>query len=188
MDIQTTFIAGVFVIKPVRNLDARGYFLETYNKQAFRAAGISVSFVQDNLSFSLKLGTIRGLHFQLPPSPQAKLIYVVHGSIFDVAVDLRARSPTYGRWVAERLTADKGEQMFIPRGLAHGFCTLEPNTEVAYKVDDYYAPQCESGFLWSDPTLAIDWPITPDNAVLSDKDRKLGRFCDFVSPFKYDGG
>ena len=155
---------------------------------SFRAAGIAVSFVQDNLSFSLKRGTVRGLHFQLPPSSQAKLVCVVRGSIFDVAVDLRARSPTYGQWVAEHLTADNCEQMFIPRGLAHGFCTLEPNTQVAYKVDEYYAPECDSGLWWSDPTLAIDWPVTAEDAVLSDKDRKLGRFCDFVSPFKYNDG
>src|SRR5205823_1428224 len=108
------------------------------------------------------------------------------GSIFDVVVDLRAQSPTYGRWIAEHLTADQGEQLFIPRGLAHGFCTLEPNTEVAYKVDEYYAPQYDSGLLWSDPTLAIDWPVVAEDAVLSDKDRKLGRFSDFVSPFKYN--
>jgi dTDP-4-dehydrorhamnose 3,5-epimerase len=187
MDIKTTLIPGVIVIKPVRNFDVRGHFAETYNKQAFCAAGITVSFVQDNVSFSLKRGTIRGLHFQLPPSSQAKLVYVVHGSIFDVAVDLRAGSPTYGRWIAERLTAEKGEQMFIPRGLAHGFCTLEPNAEVAYKVDDYYAPDADSGLLWNDPTLAIDWPITAENAVVSDRDRKLGRFDDFVTPFKYNG-
>jgi dTDP-4-dehydrorhamnose 3,5-epimerase len=186
MSIQATFIPGLLVIKPVRNFDARGYFVETYNEKAFRAAGIASSFVQDNLSFSRKRGTIRGLHFQVPPASQAKLVYVVHGSIFDVAVDLRSGSPTYGRWVAEHLTADKGEQMFLPHGMAHGFCTLEPNTEVAYKVDHYYAPKCDSGLLWSDPTLAIDWPIPAGDAVLSDKDRKLGRFCDFVSPFKYD--
>ncbi len=161
--------------------------METYNEQAFRTVGIAVSFVQDNLSFSRKRGTVRGLHFQLPPSSQAKLVWVVRGSIFDVAVDLRARSPTYGRWIAEHLTEDNGEQMFIPRGLAHGFCSLEPNTEVAYKVDEYYAPECDSGLLWSDPTLAIDWPITADEAVLSDKDRKLGHFSDFVSPFRCDG-
>ena len=187
MDVKTTLIPGVVVIKPARNFDVRGHFAETYNKQAFCAAGITVSFVQDNASFSRKRGTIRGLHFQLPPSSQAKLVFVVHGSIFDVAVDLRAGSPTYGQWVAERLTADNGEQMFIPHGLAHGFCTLEPNTEVAYKVDDYYAPKYESGLLWSDPTLAIDWPVTAEDAMLSDKDRKLGRFRDLESPFSYHG-
>jgi dTDP-4-dehydrorhamnose 3,5-epimerase len=170
-----------------RNFDVRGHFTEIYNERTFRAAGVTVTFVQDNLSFSLKCGTVRGLHFQLPPSPQAKVVRVVRGSIFDVVVDLRAQSPTYGRWIAERLTADQGEQLFIPRGLAHGFCTLEPNTEVAYKVDEYYAPQYDSGLLWSDPTLAIDWPVSAEDAVLSDKDRKLGRFSDFVSPFKYNG-
>ena len=107
------------------------------------------------------------------------------GSIYDVAVDLRVGSPTYGRWAADTLTADGGEQFFVPRGFAHGFCTLEPNTVVTYKVDNYYAPECDRGLAWDDPTLAINWPVSPENAVLSDKDRKFDRFADFVSPFRY---
>ena len=184
MDIKSTNIAGVAVIKPSRHFDSRGHFVETYNERAFRAAGISASFVQDNLSFSLKRGTIRGLHFQLPPSSQAKLVRVVRGSIFDVAVDLRARSPTYGRWVGQHLTAAEGEQMFIPAGLAHGFCTLEPNTEIAYKVDAYYAPECDSGLIWNDPVLGINWPVAPEDVVLSERDGGLGRFSQFDSPFQ----
>jgi dTDP-4-dehydrorhamnose 3,5-epimerase len=141
--------------------------------------------VQDNQAFSSKPGTIRGLHFQLPPSPQAKLIRVLRGSIFDVAVDLRVGSPTFGQWMSERLTAAGGEQMFLPQGFAHGFCTLEPDTEVTYKVDGYYAPQCDSGLVWNDATLNIPWPIGRDDAILSDKDKKLGSFAQFVSPFRY---
>ena len=143
--------------------------------------------MQDNQSFSAKRGTIRGLHFQLPPAAQAKLVRVLHGSVYDVAVDLRVGSPTYGRWKGETLTADGGEQLFVPRGFAHAFCTLEPDTIVAYKVDEFYAPASDSGLIWNDPALAIDWPVAPQDVVLSDKDLKLGRFADFVSPFKYEG-
>lgn len=173
-------------MRPSRFEDARGYFVETYHARALRELGITAVFVQDNQSFSTAQGTVRGLHFQLPPEPQAKLIRVRRGRIFDVAVDLRRGSPTYGRWVAEVLTADAGEQLFIPRGFAHGFCTLEPNTEVEYKVDRFYAPACGSGVIWNDLTLAIDWPIRREEAVLSEKDLKLGRFVDFVSPFDYE--
>jgi dTDP-4-dehydrorhamnose 3,5-epimerase len=118
---------------------------------------------------------------------QAKLVRVLRGSVYDVAVDARAGSPTYGRWIAVELTADSGEQLFVPRGFAHGFCTREPDTEVAYKVDNLYAAECDSGLAWDDPTLAIPWPVAPQEAVLSDKDRTLGRFSDFVFPFRYGG-
>jgi dTDP-4-dehydrorhamnose 3,5-epimerase len=183
MDIRSTHIPGVVIIKPSRYMDSRGHFAEIYNEQAFRAAGIEARFVQDNQSFSIQRGTIRGLHFQLPPAPQAKLVRVVRGSIFDVAVDLRTRSPTYGRWIVEHLTAAEGKALFIPRGLAHGFCTLEASTEVFYKVDNYYAPECDSGLIWDDPDLAIEWPVGPEDVVLSEKDRKLGQFSQFISPF-----
>ena len=145
-----------------------------------------VSFKKTN-RFQSGAERFRGLHFQTPPRPQAKLVRVLHGSVYDVAVDLRIGSPTYGRWTAETLTGKGGEQLFVPQGFAHGFCTLEPSTEVAYKVDDYYAPECEQGIAWDDPTLAIDWPVGSADAALSDKDRKLGRFADFVSPFRYHG-
>ena len=143
--------------------------------------------MQDNQSLSLKRGTVRALHFQIPPKPQAKLVRVLRGSIRDVAVDLRAASPHYGRWTAQTLTAAGGEQLFVPRGFAHGFCTLEPETEVAYKVDEYYAPDCERGIIWNDATLAIDWPVASEDGVLSDKDRGFPTFVDFVSPFRYGG-
>jgi dTDP-4-dehydrorhamnose 3,5-epimerase len=185
MDIKTTKLPGVVVLKPRRFADARGYFVETYNAQRFRRSGIMVHFVQDNQSFSIHKGTVRGLHFQLPPAAQAKLIRVLRGSIFDVAVDLRLASPAYGQWIAEEISAEGGEQIFVPRGLAHGFCTLEPNTEVAYQVDSYYAPASESGIIWNDPSLNIPWPVGPDEAILSEKDRELGTLHDLVSPFHY---
>ena len=187
MNVKPSVLPGVWVSKPVRLHDARGYFVETYNKRSAQDFGVTASFVQDNQSLSFKSGTVRGLHFQIPPKPQAKLIRVVRGSIYDVAVDLRIGSPTYGQWTATTLTAHHGEQIFIPRGLAHGFCTLEPDTEVAYKVDEYYAPELEQGLAWDDPTLAIDWPVLLSDAVLSDRDRNLGSFADYVSPFRYDG-
>jgi dTDP-4-dehydrorhamnose 3,5-epimerase len=187
MDIRKFDLPGLVLLRMRRFSDARGYFAETYNQRAFQAAGITARFVQDNQSFSAKRGTIRGLHFQLPPATQAKLVRVLHGSVHDVAVDLRVGSPTYGRWIGETLTADGGEQLFVPHGFAHGFCTLEPDTIVVYKVDDFYAPASDSGLIWNDPVLAIAWPVAPTEVVLSDKDLKLGRFADFVSPFRYEG-
>jgi dTDP-4-dehydrorhamnose 3,5-epimerase len=187
MDIKNTGIPGLIMLTPQRHFDDRGYLVEAFNDRRFRDAGIASSFVQDNQSFSVSRGTVRGLHFQLPPFSQAKMIRVLRGSIFDVAVDLRVGAPTYGMWIAERLTAEAGEQMFVPRGFAHGFCTLEPNTEVIYKVDEYYSHEHDSGLIWNDATLAINWPVASKDAVLSDKDHKLGPFSDFLSPFKYDG-
>jgi dTDP-4-dehydrorhamnose 3,5-epimerase len=187
MDVRNLRLAGLQLLKPRRFTDARGYFVETHNERTLSLVGVTARFVQDNESFSAIEGTIRGLHFQLPPAAQAKLVRVVQGSVYDVAVDLRAGSPSYGRWEGTTLTAAGGEQLFVPRGFAHGFCTLEPDTVVAYKVDDFYAPASDSGLIWNDPTLAIDWPVPPDQAVLSDKDLKLGRFAEFESPFRYEG-
>lgn len=179
-------IQGVVVYKPRRHLDSRGYFVETFNARKCREIGIDANFVQDNESHSASLGTIRGLHFQKPPVAQAKLVRVLRGSVLDIAVDLRAGSPTYGLWTGETLTADGGEQIFIPRGFAHAFFTLESDTVVAYKVDNFYDASCEAGLKWDDPTLAIKWPIAPQSAILSDKDQKFGSFADFVSPFRYE--
>ena len=187
MEVTNLGLSGLFLLKPRRFADSRGYFVETHNERALAGAGISVQFVQDNESYSVRRGTIRGLHFQLPPAAQAKLVRVVRGSVYDVAVDLRVGSPTYGRWEGAKLTAEGGEQLFVPRGFAHAFCTLEPDTVVAYKVDAFYSPANDSGLIWNDPTLAIDWPLGSDQAVLSDKDLKLGRFADFQSPFRYQG-
>jgi dTDP-4-dehydrorhamnose 3,5-epimerase len=176
-------IAGVTLLRPKKFVDSRGYFLETFNARTYSRAGIDAVFVQDNQSLSFQFGTIRGLHFQLPPEPQAKLIRVMRGSIFDVAVDLRRGSPSFGHWCSATLTAKGAEQLFIPHGFAHGFCTLEPDTEVAYKVDSFYSPSCEAGLRWDDPDLAICWPVPPVKAVVSDKDSKLPYFKAFDSPF-----
>ena len=187
MDVKSLTLPGLVLLKPRRFSDSRGYFFESYNEKAFRAAGIATKFVQDNQSFSAAKGTVRGLHFQLPPASQAKLVRVLHGSVYDVAIDLRTIVPTFRRSEVARLTADGGEQIFVPHGFAHGFCTLEPDTMVAYKVDEFYAPASDSGLIWNDPTLAIKWPVAAHDAVLSEKDQKHGRFADFTSPFVYQG-
>jgi len=168
--------------------DARGYFKEIYRATEFSKLGISAAFVQDNEAMSREAGTLRGLHFQAPPHAQAKLVRVVSGAIFDVAVDLRRGSPTYGRWVGARLDAEGGDQLFVPRGFAHGYCTLEPRTVVAYKCDAYYAAEAEGGVLFSDPAIGIDWPIPADRMILSDKDRALPRLADLESPFTWEPG
>ncbi len=168
----------VLLITPRRHGDARGWFSETWSRRSLAAAGLDIDFVQDNEAFNAHSGTVRGLHFQTAPHPQAKLVRVLAGAILDVAVDLRVGSPTRGRWVSARLTAEGGEQLFVPRGFAHGYCTLCDNVMLAYKVDGDYAPQTEGGVIWNDPALAIDWPVSPDQAVLSAKDLVLPRLAD----------
>jgi len=165
-------LAGPLLIAPRRFGDARGYFMETYSRRDFAALGIAEELVQDNQSRSATIGTLRGLHFQIPPRAQAKLVRVVSGRILDVAVDLRSDSPTYGRHVAAELSAANGLMLYVPAGFAHGFATREADTEVAYKVSDTYAPDCDRGLAWDDPALGIDWGVAPDQAVLSDKDRR----------------
>jgi len=176
-------IPAVILVRPRRFGDERGWFMETWSRRVFAEGGIDAEFVQDNQSFSAQVGTVRGLHFQVPPTPQAKLVRVVRGAIFDVAVDLRRGSPTYGRWCGATLTAAGGEQLFVPRGFAHGFCTVEPDTEVAYKVDGPYDPACDRGLAWDDPTLAVTWPVAPGAAVLSAKDKAQPAFAGFDTPF-----
>jgi len=173
----------VLLIKPRKFADSRGFFMETYSAPAFAELGVMAAFVQDNHSMSIKRGTVRGLHFQTPPRAQAKLVRVARGAVFDVAVDLRRDSPSYGVWTAATLTAEGGEQLFIPRGFAHGFCALADNTEVLYKVDDVYAPDCDTGLFWDDPDIAIDWPVARAEVLTSDKDARLPAFAGFVSPF-----
>jgi dTDP-4-dehydrorhamnose 3,5-epimerase len=185
LTVQRTAIPDVVLITPPRFGDERGWFSETYSTRALSEVLGSTTFVQDNQAFSAMRGTLRGLHFQLPPEPQAKLIRVLRGSIFDVAVDLRVGSPTYGHWVGATLTSERGEQLFVPRGFAHGYCTLEPDTEVAYKVDGFYSPTHDAGLAWNDPTIGIAWPLAPDEVILSDKDKVLPAFLNFVSPFHY---
>lgn len=176
------------LIVPRRLGDSRGWFSETWNRKREAGAGITADFCQDNQSFSRDIFTLRGLHFQAAPRAQAKLVRCLSGRIWDVAVDIRAGSPTFGRHVAAELTAEGGEQLFVPRGYAHGFLTLDPNCEVAYKVDDFYSPECDGGLRWDDPDLAIPWPLPPGSRpVLSAKDCELPLLGDFASPFTYDG-
>ena len=162
-------------VVPKRFGDARGWFSETFRVDALARAGITAPFVQDNQSFSAPKGTIRGLHFQVAPQAQAKLVRVLPGAILDVAVDIRRDSPTYGQHVAVTLDAEGGEQLFIPHGFAHGFCTLTPDTMVAYKVDAYYSPAHDRALAWNDPEVGIAWPISGAEAILSDKDQAAPR-------------
>lgn len=168
--VTETALQGVFVIEPQVFRDSRGFFTESYNRKALLEAGINITFIQDNHSLSAEPGTIRGLHYQLPPVAQTKLVRVTAGAVYDVAMDIRMGSPTFGQWVGEILTADNHRQLLIPKGFAHGFCTLVPNTEVNYKVDAYYRPECDRGILWNDADIAIPWPIS--KPVLSAKDEK----------------
>jgi dTDP-4-dehydrorhamnose 3,5-epimerase len=183
MNITPLSIPDVRIVEPQRFSDQRGFFSETYNRRALAERGIELEFVQDSHSLSGRKGTIRGLHYQSPPFAQAKLIRVVRGSILDVAVDLRRGSPTYARHVAAVISARAWNQILVPIGFAHGFCTLEPDTEIVYKVTQYYAPEHDRGILWNDPDLGIEWPVTDEMAVLSAKDRSQPRLRDVVSPF-----
>lgn len=185
MQVTPLAIADVCLVAAKRFQDARGYFCETYQRDTFAAAGISVDFVQDNESLSVSTGTVRGLHFQAPPFAQAKLVRVLAGAVFDVAVDIRTGSPTFGQFVTATLSAQNGEQLFIPEGFAHGFCSLSDNTVLAYKVSAPYSKEHDFGVLWNDPGLAITWPVTDADAVLSDKDTALPRLTDISSPFEY---
>lgn len=183
LEVQKTAIDSVLILTPKRWGDARGFFVETWNAERFRQAGVAHVFVQDNHSYSAQAGTVRGLHYQSPPRAQAKLVRVVRGSIIDVAVDVRRGSPTYGHHVSVRLSAENGAQLFVPAGFLHGFATLEPDTDVTYKVTDFYSQPHDGSVLWNDPDLAIDWGIDPSLAALSDKDARAPRFADFKSPF-----
>ncbi len=183
LKVESLAISDVKLVTPDRFGDDRGFFSETYNAERFKVAGIDADFIQDNHSLSAQRGTVRGLHFQAPPFAQAKLVRVLRGSIIDVAVDVRKGSPTYGKWVSAELSAQNGVQIFVPRGFLHGFATLEPDTEIAYKVDNYYSKECDGAVLWCDETLGIDWGIPAEEGVLSEKDAKAQRFADFDSPF-----
>lgn len=181
--VSRTEIEGVLIVEPDRFGDHRGFFSEVYVRPALAEHGIADEFIQDNHSRSGAAGVVRGLHFQGPPRAQAKLIRVTRGAIFDVAVDIRRGSATYGRHVGLELSEANWLQMYIPAGFAHGFCTLSEGCEVQYKCTDSYAPETEGGLLWNDPALGIDWPITPEQAVLSDRDTKWAPFGAFESPF-----
>ena len=167
--------------------DERGWFSESYNAARFAEAGIRDQFVQDNHSFSAAKGTLRGLHFQSAPHAQAKLVRCTAGAIWDVAVDIRSGSPTRGRWVGATLTAEHGEQLYIPVGFAHGFVTLTENVQVQYKASDFYAPQCEGAVRWDDPGVAVEWPLGGTVPTLSDKDAMAPSFAELSDIFPYDG-
>ncbi|MFC4347232.1 dTDP-4-dehydrorhamnose 3,5-epimerase [Kordiimonas lipolytica] len=186
MKVEEFPIKGLYAFTPKQFGDGRGFFSETFNARAFEEVVPGITFVQDNHSLSRDPGVIRGLHFQNPPHAQGKLVRVTRGRVLDVAVDLRKGSPTYGSHVAVELSAENWKQFWVPAGFAHGFCTLEPDTEFLYKVTDYYAPDCDSGIAFDDPDLGIDWPFDRASATLSGKDAVLQPFREFDSPFTYD--
>jgi dTDP-4-dehydrorhamnose 3,5-epimerase len=183
LEVEPTTIPDVKILTPKRFDDGRGFFSEVYNRRRLAEAGLDLNFVQDNHSVSTQAGTIRGLHFQIPPFAQAKLVRVVRGRLLDVAVDLRRSSPTFGQHVAVELSAENWRQLLVPAGFAHGFCTLEPNTEVLYKVTNYYSVEHDRGLAFDDPALGIPWPVTHAEAVLSEKDRKHPRLSELPSYF-----
>jgi dTDP-4-dehydrorhamnose 3,5-epimerase len=185
LDVIDLVIPGVKILTPDRHEDDRGFFSEVYNMAAMEQAGIDDTFVQDNHSLSADVGTIRGLHFQIDPNPIAKLIRVTAGSILDVVVDLRHGSPTYGAHEAVELSAANWRQLYAPVGIAHGFCTLEADTEVTYKVTGYWSRESDRGVAWDDPALGIEWPVDPGRAVLSDKDRAQPRLQDLPRHFEW---
>ena len=182
MQVETTALEGVLVLTPRRFGDARGFFSESWNRKTMAEAGIKLDFVQDNHSVSAAVNTVRGLHFQAPPHAQAKLVRCGRGRLFDVAVDIRRGSPTWGAWVGVELSAENGKQLLIPAGFLHGFVTREPDTEIIYKCTDYYAPDCDGAVRFDDSTIGIDWGLSGD-PVLSDKDAAAPALAEFDSPF-----
>ena len=183
MQIRAAVIPDVRLITPTRHGDHRGFLSEVYSRKALAAAGVDLEFVQDNHTLSAVAGTVRGLHYQIAPMAQAKLVRVIRGAIFDVAVDLRKGSPTFGWHVAAVISAEAWNQILVPIGFAHGFCTLMPDTEVLYRISNYYSPAHERGLLWNDAALAIEWPTAPANAILSDRDRTHPRLADLTDLF-----
>ncbi|MBD2864811.1 dTDP-4-dehydrorhamnose 3,5-epimerase [Paenibacillus oceani] len=169
MKIKKLELEGLMIIEPKVHGDIRGFFMESYNEQIFGELNIDYKFVQDNHSLSAEEGVVRGLHYQLPPKSQTKLVRVISGAIYDVVVDIQRYSPTFGQWVGVILSEYNKRQLLVPKGFAHGFCTLVPNTQVIYKVDEYYSPDHDRGILWNDPALRIDWPTS--NPILSEKDK-----------------
>lgn len=186
IDVSDTAIPEVKLVTPRRFGDARGWFSETWTRPKMAAAGLDFDFMQDNHSYSSQVHTLRGLHYQAPPFAQTKLVRVARGAVLDVAVDIRVGSPTYLKWVAEELSAENGAQLLVPRGFLHGFLTLQPDTEVLYKVDNPYSAEADGAVRFDDPTLGVDWGIDPAKAVLSDKDAAAPAFADFDNPFTYE--
>ncbi len=186
-EFRNLSLDGLIEIIPDKFGDQRGFFSETYNDQAFKDAGIDLTFVQDNHSFSADKGVLRGMHFQLPPFAQDKLVRVTRGSVYDVLVDIRKGSPTFAKWVGVEISAKKWNQILVPKGFAHGFVTLEPNTEFLYKVTNYYSKECDRSIRFDDPQIGIDWPIDPSDVTLSDKDRTAPTLADTDTRFIYEG-
>ncbi|WP_282092556.1 dTDP-4-dehydrorhamnose 3,5-epimerase [Epibacterium ulvae] len=184
MQIEETRLAGVVILTPQRFGDTRGFFSESWNRQRMLDHGIDLEFVQDNHSMSSDVGTVRGLHFQAPPHAQDKLVRCGQGALFDVAVDIRKGSPTYGHWVGVELSAENGKQLLVPKGFLHGFMTRAPQTEIIYKCTDYYAPDCDGAVAWN--SCGIDWDFE-GAAILSDKDTAAPALADFDSPFVWEG-
>lgn len=176
MKVTSSKLQGAVLLEPIVHGDNRGFFMESYNEQVMRQNRLSHSFIQDNQSLSAQPGVLRGLHYQLNPKAQTKLVRVIAGAIYDVILDIRTGSPTYGQWEAFILSEYNHRQLLVPKGFAHGFCTLVPNTQVFYKVDEYYSPENDRGILWDDPTLGIDWPTS--NPILSEKDKQHPLFKD----------
>src|SRR6266511_4811022 len=186
-NVSTNSVKLPRLIVPKRHAAGRGWFSDIFPQARLRAIGITCRFVKDNPSSSKHTGTLRGLHFQLPPAAQAKLVTVVKGRILDVAVDIRRSSPTFGKYVSTEVSSETGHQLYIPVGFAHGFVTLENDVVVMYKTSDYYAPTHESGIRWNDPDIAFPWPLKEASIIISDKDRRLPLLKEFASPFAYDG-
>lgn len=185
MNVIESKLSGVKLIEPAVFGDYRGFFIESYNACVFEANGINHTFVQDNHSLSVETGVLRGLHYQLNPKAQTKLVRATAGAIYDVVVDMREGSPTFGQWQGFILSAANKRQLLVPQGFAHGFCTLVPNCEVQYKVDALYSPEHDRGIAWNDPALSIDWPTT--NPILSEKDTKHPLLADAEMNFLYEG-
>jgi len=184
-EVRPLALEGVYEIVPRRFADARGFFSETWSAPALAAQGIETPFVQDNHSLSVEAGVVRGLHYQVPPVPQAKLVRVVRGAIFDVAVDIRHGSPTFGRWVGLTVSAEAWNQILVPPGFAHGFMTIEPDTEVVYKVSAAYSPEHDRAIRWDDPAIGIEWPLEGRTPILSDKDRAAPLLADAPAVFRF---
>lgn len=187
MNVQETALPGVLLLTPVRHGDARGFFSESWNRQLLRDKGIDIDFVQDNHSLSEQVGTVRGLHFQTPPRAQDKLVRCGRGLLFDVAVDIRRGSPTFGQWVGYELSFENGHQLLVPAGFAHGFVTRAPGTEIIYKCSDYYAPECDRALKWDDATVGVDWGLDSADAILSAKDTSAPSLADLDNPFEWSG-
>jgi len=185
MHFERAIISDLVIITPKRFGDDRGHFMETFREDLFQEQIGSIRFVQDNQSFSALPGTVRGLHFQLEPRAQGKLVRCSAGALLDVAVDIRVGSPTYGKHVAVELSAENGKQLWVPTGFAHGFCTLIPNTEISYKVTDYYSAENDRGLQWDDPELEIAWPVKPEDACLSLKDRQQPKLSELGEVFSW---